>query len=275
MYFVPLTQINLTVLVKSLPHLNRISKIQPQRLSLYPKLTYTFKDSALIDKNKPFSYNTKGLKLIRKVGYYNLTMFNFFLKISANATPSSFTPHHRTKHFGVINHRNQAYILNFQKYYSRWVYTYQFLLNLFFYKTDFMVFANRIFKKEVLSFNWTSLGSDYVFFRKVAPYFTNADTKYGLLSKNLFERMRIRSISSAFFLDPIQLTKTLFFLRRNGFFLIGIVAVNTDPWQLCFPIITFSNNLFFQWFFFKWFLSLKQEASYLRFKSQQRQRTLT
>ena len=124
----------------------------------------------------------------------------------------------------------------------------------------FFLFSNKIFKNEVLSFNWSLNLLDYKLFKYSNPYFYLKDNNFGISSSIIFKRFEKNGLNIAFILDLKQHEKNVTFLKKINLYTIGLVPYNMNPWLVSYSFPVSNNNIFIQYFFIKTLLFFKQKV---------------
>jgi len=151
-------------------------------------------------------------------------------------------------------------LINIDMLFTKWKNSYNFLLNIFFNKLNIFLFSNKIFKNEVISFNWSLNLLDYKLFKHSTPYFYMRDTKFGVSSTTIFKRFEKNGLNAAFVLDLKQHEKNVTFLKTINMYTIGLVPYNMNPWLVSYSFPVATNNIFIQYFFIKTLLFFKQKV---------------
>jgi hypothetical protein len=190
----------------------------------------------------------------------NYNLFLLYFQQTTNHSSSFFKPHTYFKQFFIISNFDKSPVLNVSKFYSKWTNTYNLLTNLFFLKTSLLIFSNKIFKNETISFNWSRNLLSYNLFKYSSPIFFLKDTKYGVTSTLIFKRLEQKKLNVSFLTDIKYHEKNLYYLKRFHIYTIGLVPYNLNPWVVSYSIPTSLNSLWNQYFFIN-FLSLLSQSS--------------
>ena len=205
------------------------------------------------------TFNSKKLcsiKFFKPIQQINL--FNLYLHFSNNTTNTFFVPHTNFKPLFISQTSSLTPFINISKLFTKWVNSYNFLLNIFFNKLNMFLFSNKIFKNEIISFNWSSSLLDYRLFKYSSPYFYMKDTNFGVPSSIIFKRFVKKGLNTTFVLDLKQHEKNLYFLKSINLHVIGLVPYSMNPWLVSYALPVASNNIFIQYFFIKTLLFIKQ-----------------
>lgn len=141
--------------------------------------------------------------------------------------------------------------LNINRAYTKWIHTYNFLLNIFYARMNVLLFTNRSLRVEALSFNWSYDVMPYSLFKRVSPFFFLRDQEYGAEQMESYWKRIHHGHSLAFVADIQYQKRAAFFLRSQGVYTISIVPYTFSPWSVHYSIPVASSTLFTQYFFVK------------------------
>ena len=91
------------------------------------------------------------------------------------------------------------------------------------------MFCPKTFKKEALSFNWSSELLEHTLFKQAAPHFVMKDVSYGEHSTEAFISLRDSGLDVAFLTDIKYHQRTLFYLKTNKIYTISLIPYNMSP----------------------------------------------
>jgi hypothetical protein len=174
---------------------------------------------------------------------------------------------HNRSMFMSYDNQGRTPFINVRKFFKKWIHTYDFLLNLFFSKTCVLMFAPKALKEESISFNWSYGLIPYNLFRYAAPYFFMKNASYGSSPTFAYNRLAYTGLAVSFVADISYHKTNLFHLKTTGFFVIGLVSSNMNPWLVHYTIHSGSNTLFTQYFFIKFMSHLRQQADYYHYSA--------
>ena len=197
-----------------------------------------------------------------------LIVWQLFLNLYQNSFSSSlpfFKPQGFFKAFFFFNFKDQPVCINYSKLYKRWVNTFNLLFNLFYYNSFPLIFSSKIFRSEVLSFNWSLKTWEYSFFKRVAPYFFLEDTCHGESTQKTYHCLAQHTNLFSFVTNVTYHEKNLQFLKKFNAYTIGVVSINTTPWLLSYPIIVGTNELLAEYYFLSFLSFLRQYVSIIHY----------
>lgn len=220
----------------------------------------------------------KGLKrlTVERVGSYVLhvekrkpfiqTLFRTYIDYSYLSTTMYFKPHSNFRLFYQAYTNRDLQVTNLSTQYTRWVNTYNLLFNLFYNRLLLLTFGPKTLKTELISLNWAAQTSDFQLFLATAPAFWLSDSVFGSDTTLAFERLKRLNPTSALVLDVGVHKKSLYYLKSQSIFTIGLIPVNQNPWEVSYPIPALSTNLFVQYYFIKLLIFIKQTAESAYYK---------
>lgn len=152
-------------------------------------------------------------------------------------------------------------IISVQRYFSRWVDSYNFLFNLFVTEPVAQMISNKLFIEESLIFNWSYSIKNYKLFRYIQPFFIFADLRYGSHVPKTLQLFALQKLDFTITTDINNHNKLSFFLQKTSVFTVGLIPTNYSPWRVSYPIPAFSDSRLIQLYFIRWVLSLQSRAT--------------
>lgn len=161
--------------------------------------------------------------------------------------------------------RSFSAVISSQRYFLRWVDSYNFLFNLFYVESNSQLLTNKVFIEESLAFNWHLSYKNYKLFRLVQPFFMFKDAAHGAsIHKSVF-LIFLQKLDFTILVDIKSHEKLLQYLQRYGMFIVSLVPINYSPWKVSYPIPTFSDSAVSQYYFLRWLFFIKGSADSARF----------
>lgn len=194
-------------------------------------------------------------------------LYVLFFMFSYATYDSKFAINHQFNMWGVIGLKKNLILLNLNKVISRWLNTYDFLINMYYYKLTSLVFSSPIFKKEALALNWHYSTWDAHFWKYYSPFFILQANKYHQKTHFFFSKLYEFDISYFIITDCSYHLKNLFYFKKNNYYTLGLVNANNDPKLVCYPIISFFESYLTQSLFFKFLIYSNKYALFLRFSN--------
>lgn len=158
-------------------------------------------------------------------------------------------------------------LISAKKYFTKWVDSYNFLLNLFFLESNIQLLTNDNFIEESLTFNWHLNYKNYKLFRFIQPFFIFKDARHGAAVHSSIRSIFLQKLDYCIVADIKNHEKMLKYLKRYNLYMVGLVPVNYSPWQISYPIPTFSDSLVSQYYFLRWLFHLKGISDTTKYKS--------
>lgn len=178
-----------------------------------------------------------------------------------------WTPHaHFRLMFAIATDTRGVYgTLGLSKVYLRWSTAFTLLLNLFFFQSPTLSFANKIFVEETMSLNWHLSYSSYKLFKYSQNLVYFRDSRYGNETREGYFELAREDYEVAIMSDVKYHEKNLFFLRTFNYYVIGLSPANYDPWELSFPIPLIGDSLLGQHYFLATVAQTASSARMARF----------
>ena len=189
---------------------------------------------------------------------YRWSLFLMYFQFMDNRRTNFFSPHANFKNMFLFDSTKTTVFFNYSRLYMRWTHTYNLLINIFFRELTPVLFATKMFRKEVTAFNWSLDVLDQGLFKHSSPYFFLKDCNYGDQGRYVFSELERAGLNVSFVTDIKYHEKNVYFLKRFNSYTIGIVPFNMNPWLVsyCIPIAT--NNIIIEFFFFKLISFIRQ-----------------
>lgn len=236
--------------------------------------------------NNNFTVNTSNIKLLNYLHFINLnysnnnkynintplTYGNFKIKLFIKKTFQVYTniilfsknynnkPHNSFMSFFVNNTKqNSNSILSIKKFYSKYLNSFYFIYNIFFYKINFLTFGNSFFKNELFSINWILL-KNHTFRHNQ----TDLSVFINPIKRNKSSIKLTSLINSTLNIKSILITDyifhktTVYFFQKQNTLTVGLLPITSNYTSLDVVIPVPSDNIFSQSFFIKLLVSFKK-----------------
>jgi hypothetical protein len=256
--------------------------------SLFKKLT-TFKKEAQFVKLKPrvFTDNFRTLKRIEpitslvKQNFYNkiftdfdksvdkieqLRLFKVFLKANSSLGFTNFVPHASQRSIFIKYYKKGVAFSSIPRFYSSWTNAYNLMFNVIFYRIDILTFGSAFFKNEILALNWNNKGLLNTFWRYTKPFLVYQSVKIHDYGNYVFRSLNRMGYYVSLVLDITYHKKTIYYLRRSKFYVIGIVPSNYDIKSVDFALPIINDSMSNQLFFIRLILLIKKNVKSYHFK---------
>ena len=193
--------------------------------------------------------------------------FKTFIQLNSNSFSTLTIPHHSFRSFYLGYSKGGLVVLNLAKLFNRWKDVYYLFFNLFFYKIDMLTFGSSFFKTELLALNWQVMSKFKFMWRYTRPVLTLKPNKITIYGDFIFTRLSLLGMRMGLVIDVLYHTKTIYYLRRTGFYTLGLVPVNYNLNTLDFAIPSSSDSLLTQIFVIRLLTVIKQNTSLTRYSN--------
>lgn len=206
-------------------------------------------------------------KIVNNLNIIKINLLNLFFFFNYSYFGKQFNTHFHYNFFYIRNNKNKVIIFNFNKIFLRWNDTYNLLFNIFYYNLNPLLLGSPLFKKEILSLNWQYSNFDINLWRYYFPFFIFKTNKYSPKTDFFFDRISSLGINFFLITDCHFHYKNLSYLKKKNLYTIGLIDVNTQPWIVTYPILTFFESYLTQSFFFKFLLFIDRQVLHLKFNT--------
>lgn len=221
----------------------------------------------IVDKSKENYFNkttVEGLSQGKKLKQFFL--FKVFLKANSTLGYTTFVPHTSQRAIFIRYGKKGVTFSSLPKLYASWSNMYNLLFNLIFYKVEMLIFSNSFFKNEVLALNWQNSNLLNSLWRYVRPFLTYQGLKINDFGNYVFRRLNEYGHSLALVLDIAYHNKTIYYLRRHKFYVIGIVPSNRNIKSVDFAFSIINDTIVNQLFFIRLILLIKKNIKLYKFE---------
>lgn len=194
-----------------------------------------------------------------------LKLFTVFVRVNMSSQNELTTPHHTFRSFYLTHMKGGLVIITLTKLFQRWKICYLLLFNLYYHKISVLTFSPSFFKKEVLALNWSFHKNFQFMWRYTRPFLVHKPNKITNHGDFVFRKLRSLGLSIGVVTDVLYHTKTIYYLRRNSFYSIGLVPTIYNAYTVDFAIPTAYESIFTQIFFVRFLIRTKQDASSVTF----------
>lgn len=213
-----------------------------------------------------YNYNNYNVKnnITHKTHFFskNQNLFKLYTTILSQSTTSIQTIHPSQKFNFFKNENLNINIYNLSKLSNKWLNITNLFYNLFFYEIPLLCFSTSLFKKELLSLNWKLNKNLHSYWKLIEPSFYMIKNKILNNEFLLFNYLSKRNYQLAFIFDVLFHQKTLFFLKRNQFYTIGLIPLQYNLNLVNFSIPVSTSNSFNNIFFLRLLIYIQKQTSY-------------
>ena len=156
-------------------------------------------------------------------------------------------------------------IINSERYFSRWVDSYNLMFNLFYTSPTSQLLTNKVFLEESLIFNWHYSTKNYKLFKYIQPFYSLKDSLHGEAIHGSVFAIFLQRLEFMVVADILNHRNLLKYMRRYGLYSIGLVPASHSPWEVSYPIPSVSDSLATQLFFLKWILLVSSRTRILKY----------
>lgn len=240
---------------------------------IYSKLKISLLNNTAI-KNSKILYKYNDFKQVRfntsilKPMNNSSSLFRVYTTLLTQNINSYQQIHPTQRLYFLLNTSMNTQTFNLSKLKLKWNSIYNLLFNMFYYEIPLLTFATRIFRKELLSLNWTLNKTIISFWKYIEPSFYLVKNKIIRNEYFLFSNLNKKGYHTALVFDILYHHKTLFTLKRNNFYTIGLVPTQFTLFSVNSAIPVNSNNVYMQLFFLRFVIFIKKQTK-LYFSKQQ------
>lgn len=156
---------------------------------------------------------------------------------------------------------------NILKTFTRFKVFYLLMFNLFFYRINLVIFGNIFLKNEVNSLNFNLNYMLKSVWRLINPFIFIKPNRISNSGWLVFSRLRFYNLNIALILDVFYHKHTIYYLKSNDFYSIGLIPINYNPRLVNFPIPTTSDSFFNQLFFIQLITKLRKSTEQINFNT--------
>jgi len=194
-----------------------------------------------------------------------IQLFRVFVRTNMTSQSGLTKPHHSFRTFYLSNTAGGLTILSIPKLFQRWKTFYFLLFNLYYHSVDALTFSPAFFKKEVLSLNWSFHKNFQFMWRYTRPFLVFKPNKITNHGDFVFRKLRSLGLSVGVVTDVLYHNKTIYYLKRTGFYSIGLVPTIYNAYTVDFAVPTAYDSIFTQIFFVRFLIRIRQDSSAMHF----------
>ena len=245
-----------------------LHKLSSNNFSLFTKAFFlNFKTVSRVNLPKVKSHTTANYSnkpLLVETGMpnerYLLYIFKSFIKTNLNTFNCRTVAHASFKFYYLGTSRRGYLVVSLIKVFQRLKDFYYLLFNLFFYKIELLYLGNSFFKKEILALNWLLFSSFNYLWRYVKPFIFLKPNNINIYGDFIFYKVRLMGINISIIFDVVYHSKTLHYVRRAGFYSIGVVPTTYKLGCVNFALPAASNSIISHLFSVRFILLIRKQA---------------
>ena len=217
--------------------------------------------------NSPKSNHTSRIELCE-----SKFLWNSFVGFWGSSRPKSNLQYCTNRDFKLlfVSHSSGNYatsIISARKYFSRWVDANNLLFNLFYSGALVQMLSSNIFMEETLVFNWQYSSRNYKLFKYVQPYFIFKDFTHGGSVHSSMLMLFMRSLDFCIVVDVNNHKKLQGYFQKYSLYTIALIPINYSPWDVSYPIPSFSDSKLSQFYFLRWLFSIRSSAESRKYQN--------
>lgn len=202
--------------------------------------------------------------------YRMLKLFRVFFKFTIGRATDIMGKDFRLK-YGFYSSSQFKISESIDKIFTRWKNFYYLCFNLFYFNIKFITLSNSFFIKEVSSLNWlhfsdSPLQNLWRFIKPLIFFKPGQIVNYGNL---LFKKLKFLNLNVSFVIDILYHGKTIYYLKNNNFFIIGLVSSGSRLKTVDLALPINANSIFSQLFFIRFLVSIKKDVDSYKFRNYQ------
>ena len=124
-----------------------------------------------------------------------------------------------------------------------------------------------IFMEETLVFNWQYSSRNYKLFKYVQPYFIFKDFTHGGSVHSSMLMLFMRSLDFCIVVDVNNHKKLQGYFQKYSLYTIALIPINYSPWDVSYPIPSFSDSKLSQFYFLRWLFSIRSSAESRKYQN--------
>lgn len=218
--------------------------------------------------NLNFSPNTPitaNIDFVNKYDNVKLGLLNIFFFFNYSYFGTQFNFNSQYKLFYLKNVKNKIIIFDLNKFFLRWNDTYNLLFNFFYYNINPLILSSPLFKNETLALNWQYSHFDINLWRYYFPFFIFKTNKYSPKTDFFFDKLDSLNINTFLITDCHYHFKNLHYIKKKNLYGIGLVDMNSSPWDVFYPILVFFESNLSQAFLFKLLIFLDRQVLFIKY----------
>ena len=174
---------------------------------------------------------------------YAQTSFTFFYK-----------PHFNYKLIFNISLYKTLVNLNLKKFMAKWSTTLLLFSNFAYFNIQTYSFGNKFLWKEILALNYKNTLTKVLFFKQINKRIFFKDLNWNEQFVTIFKRFKKEQVQNLIFWDLTNHRKNLIYFKKINFFIIGLVPLHQNPWDVHYAVPLFSSSLLIQYYFINFYI---------------------
>ena len=194
-------------------------------------------------------------------------LFNVYSSLLTQSSTLNTRIHPSQKFFFLIEVRSNTRAYNLTKILTKWLDIYNLLLNLFYYQIPILIFGTPTFRRELVSLNWLLHTKIQDFWKYVPNSFFTSRNKVVKQEFLLFNYLNKKGYYMGFVFDILYHQNTVFLLKRNNFFTIGLTPVSMNLYTVDFALPITNDSVFMHLFFVRFIIYIKKISTSIHWEN--------
>jgi hypothetical protein len=173
-------------------------------------------------------------------------------------TKKIMNPHHTFKSDGYLSSSSNGGFSNIKLFFIAYKSFFYLLHSVLYFNVPKLVFTNNLFREEACSLNWEFLGRNTFIFKYNYHSIFFRPSKLDDKLPLLFRLFKQSGVISAFIIDSLYHSKTIYYLHRFDFYTIGLVEGNKPKYTLNTALPSLGDNIMGQLFFIRTMLLMRK-----------------
>ena len=250
-------------------HVRALNSDRTSRRTMYSRIHKTFQlgQSRSPLTKTPLTFTNSNTSLVVTRSYDKMIdLFKVFIVTNTFIPHSSVRLHPSWLGFYIFDSGHGTQHISISKFFTKWKLLYHFLFNIFYFNINILFFGNTFFKEEINAFNWILLGRRPGQFRYVLNFLMLKPSRIFNQGWVIFSYLRSLHFNMACVIDIMYHKKTVYYLRRTGFFTVGAVPVNYNQMLVDLALPTSSDSYSTQFFMLTFIRNLKKTSETVKYK---------
>jgi hypothetical protein len=257
--FYRLTFYNQFLKILLLTNLKLISNLKYSPLLTYFKQSFnfslttrwqTFKTPNLTSYTKK---STTNFLTLQKLPSYT-KLFLTYLEYAQTSFTFFYKPHFAYKLIFNISLYKSLLNINLKKFLAKWSSTLLLFSNFAYFNIQTSSFGNKFLWKEILAVNYKNTLTKMLFFKQINKKIFFSDLNWNEKFITIFKRFKKSHVQNLIFWDLTNHKTNLFYFKKMNFFLMALIPLHQNPWDVHYAIPVFSATLLIQYYFLNFYI---------------------
>jgi len=178
-----------------------------------------------------------------------------------------FKIHPSCKFFFSQQKKNGISVYSLTRLFNRWYDFFNLVFNILYFNINCLYFGNKLFKNEILSFNWSLTSNLKHYWKHIRPYLYLKPHKINDKTNVLFSNITEYNTSISFIFDTCYHTNTVYYLKRWNFYTIGSVPITSNMYNVHFALPISDDSVFMHLFFMRLVFFIKKSSLEYKYRN--------